>query len=77
MVSDLASQLAMNKTATCVAVAATCSPAWLPSLSTVSTTCAELLPVVGIIYLTLQAIHFVLTKRWKRSSEVASKDETS
>jgi hypothetical protein len=78
MVPDAANQLAVNKVGTALAAGAVCSPAWLPSLSTVSTTSAEILPIVGAIYLTLQAAHFLITKRWRRPTAVdPSKDETT
>jgi hypothetical protein len=79
MVQDAANQLVVNKTAICAALAAVCSPAWLPSLHEVSITFAELFPIVGTIYLAAQLANFLITKRWRkpRDGDASSKDETT
>lgn len=75
VVQDITNQLAVNKTASAVALGAVCSPAWLPSFAAVSATATEWLPIVGITYLLLQAAHFLWTKRWRKPA-VSSKDES-
>jgi len=78
MVQDAANQLAINKPATSAALAAVCSPAWLPTFHDVSATTAELIPVIGAVYLLLQIAHFLITKRWRKlDATTPSKDDNS
>jgi hypothetical protein len=48
-----------------IAVAATASPWWLPSLATVSETAGLMLPVAGLVWLVVQ-IAAKITTTWRK-----------
>lgn len=53
----------MVKTTTGVAVAGVASPVWLPSLADVSHAAAQLVPIASLVWLILQIIRHLRSKR--------------
>lgn len=52
---------ALDKATTGIAAGAATSHWWLPSLAEISNTAAQLLPIAGLLWLTVQIVH----KLWK------------
>jgi hypothetical protein len=53
----------IEKTTTAVAVGATASPWWLPTLADLSQTAALLLPIAGLCWLVIQIAAFFLKRK--------------
>ena len=52
-----------------VAVAGITSPAWLPPLTDMSAVAADLLPIVGVLWLVVQIIFYLKTQFDKKDDE--------
>lgn len=53
----------IDKTTTGVAAGAVFSPWWLPTLADVSQISAQLLPIIGLLWLLIQIVHWIVKRK--------------